>query len=350
MSRRAQVVPIVRIGVALAALLLTAAGLAAPEPARAAKLVGGREQAAIAQAFTANSAHTKQLIVSIRASTVSAAWAVVKSVRPEGSGRTSSHSGPIRLLSTYYHRVDGQERTGRPPKAVRADLAQDFRVAIVYTGSGGESIRYKQLYRSVCAGAGGFTDQQDSTVNPMSWSVRYVVNLDDLLTAVRSSQGTMIVPSVSFDSLHSSLKAVQTLTRTVLDAGCDGKPSTFNCTTTYRLSESAADGMLSFAPGLGTEIGVPTAASSAGQCDPNDYTLGPSLWDSGATTALAGRLNLVGRSLPGNPYARVSVSWPNDSATLSAGFLASPCQGDAPACSDTFHWMGTVELQPVPES
>jgi hypothetical protein len=347
MRRRAQVIAIARIG---AALLLTAAALAAPGSAQAAKLIGGREQASIALAFTANSAHRQQLIVSIRASTVSGAWAVVKSVRPEGSGRTSSHSTPIKLLSTYYHRVNGRERTGRPSTAVRSDLAQNFRVAIVYTGSGGESIRYKQLYRSVCPGAGGFTDQQDSTVSPMSWSVHYVVDLDDLLAAVQSSQGTMIVPSVSFDSTDSSLSAVQTLTRTVVDAGCVGKPTTFKCTVHYQLSESAADGLVSFTPGLGTEIGVPTSASTAGQCDPTDYTLGPSLWDSGATTALAGRLDLLGGSLPGNPYARVSVSWPNDSAAQSGGFLASPCQGDGPACSDTFHWTGTVALRPVPGS
>jgi hypothetical protein len=348
MRRRAQVIPIAWIGAALTALALTAAALAAPGSARAAKLVGGREQTAIARAFTAGGRHQKQLIVSIRASTVSASWAVVKSVRLQNSGRTSPQATPIKLLSSYYHRVHGRERAGRPPVAVRSDLAQDFHVAVVYRGSGGEAIRYEQLYRSVCAGAGGFTDQQDSTVSPISWSVRYVVDLDDLLSAVRGSAGTTLVPSVSFDGVHSSLSALETLTRTVVDAGCVGKPSTFTCTTGYRLSASAAEGLLSFPPGLGTEIGVPAGPLPSGQCDPNDYTLGPSLWDSGATTALANRLDLLGGSLPANPYAPVSVSWPNDSAALSQGFLASPCQGDGAACSDAFHWTGAVTLEPVP--
>jgi hypothetical protein len=345
--RRAQAITANWIGAAVVALLgLLPLALAAP--ALAAKLVGGHEQAAIRAAFAADAGHSRQLIVSIRASTVSSSWAVVKSVRPEGSGRTSSRSTPVKLLSTYYHRVKGSERTGRPPAPVKSDLAADFRVAVVYRGSGGESIRYKQAYRSVCAGAGGFTDQQDSTVSPMSWSVRYVVDLDHLVAAVQGSQGTMIVPSVAFDAGDSSLSAVQQLSRTAVDAGCASQPSTFQCTISYRLSGSGADGELTFPFGLGTEIGVPTGRSTVGQCDPNDYTLGPSLWDSGATTALVGRLQMIGGPLSPNPYAPVGVSWPNGSATQSLGFAASPCQGDAAACSDNFHWAGTVTLEPVP--
>jgi hypothetical protein len=344
MRLRAQGIPLVAVAVAL----LTGGALATPDSTLAAELVGGREQAAISRVFLANPAHKRQLVVSIRASTVSPSWTVVKSVRPEGGGRTSAHFTPIKLISTFYHRVKGAERVKRPPAAVRSDLARNFRVAIVYTGSGGESIAYKQLSRSVCAGSGGFTDQQDSIISPMSWSVRYIVNLDDLVAAVESSQGAMIVPSISFDALHSSLSAVQSLTRTIVDAGCGGTPSTFQCTTSYRLSGSAADELLSFLPGLGTEIGIPTRGSTVGDCDPDDYTLGPSLWDSGATTALVTQLDLIGGELPGNPYAPVTVSWPTDSAALSDGSLASPCQGDAAACSDRFHWTGTIALAPLP--
>jgi hypothetical protein len=350
MRRRWQVIPVNWLGAAVIALLSLAPLAALPSPAWAAKLVGGREQAAIRAAFVADAAHGKQLIVSIRASTVSPSWAVVKSVRPEGGGRTSSHTSPIRLVSTYYHRVGGQERNRRPPAPVRSDLAADFRIGIVYTGSGGESVRYNQPYRSVCAGAGGFVDQQASTISPMSWSVRYVVDLDHLVAAVASPQGVMIVPTFTFDAGDSSLSAVQTLSRTAVDVGCDGRPSTFRCTISYRLSGSEADGLLSFPFGLGTEIGVSTSSSGTGQCDPNDYTLGPSLWDSGAATALAGQLDLVDANLPGNPYAPVRVSWPNGSAALSQGFLASPCQGDGAACTDDFHWAGTVSLQAVPAS
>jgi hypothetical protein len=348
MRRRRPDACLIRWIAAAAVALPAAAGLAVPGRALGAKLVGGREQTAIRDAFVAGGAHPRQSIVSIRASTVSPSWAVVKSVVPETAGRTSPHATAIRLLSSYYRRRGGHERSGRPPVAVRADLARDFQVAIVYSGSGAETIQYKQVSRSVCAGAGGFTDQQQSTVSPMSWRMRYVVDLDDLLAAVRSGQGTMLAPSISFDPAGSTLSATQSLTRTTIDAGCNGVPSTDRCKTTYGVAQSGGGAQLSFPFGSGVEIGVAMSPVSSGQCDPSDYTLGPSLWDSGATTALAAPLALLGGNLPADPYAPVAVSWPAGSAQQSDSFVTSPCQGDGAACRDTFHWNGTVALHAIP--
>jgi hypothetical protein len=320
--------------------------LAAPA-ALAARLVGGREQAAIERAFSAQAAHRQQLIVSVRASTVSPSWAAVRSVTPERDGRTTASATTPKLQIAYYHRSKGSERPAAPPQAVQADLQRNFRIEVVYTGSGAESIVYHPRYRSACAGEGKFTDQQTVTVDPMSWTVRYVVDLDDLVAAVRSSQGPILVPSVTFDVGGSSLDAVETLRRTLFDAGCDGRPQTFNCRISFDLGGSDPGNELSFPPDAGIDIGVPMAAGSAGSCDPNDYTLGPSLWDSGASAALVRQLGLLGGTLPADPYAPIRVAWPGGSAQQSEGFATSPCQGDASACGDDFDWHGTVALRPV---
>ena len=80
--------------------------------------------------------------------------------------------------------------------AVRTDLARDFQVAVVYAGSGLESIAYQQDYGSSCAGAGPFVDQETDTVSPMAWSVRYVVDMDRLFSAVRASGHVTLVLAV----------------------------------------------------------------------------------------------------------------------------------------------------------
>jgi hypothetical protein len=323
--------------------LLVLVVLLAPAAANAARLVGSREQAAIAKAFFARRPHKGQTIVSTRISTVARAWAVVKSVRPQSTGRRAGSGRTPRLQSTYYHLTRGRVKLGAPPPAVRADLARDFRVTVLYTGSGSETIAYHQLYRSVCPGSGGFTDDEAATIKPMSWSVRYVVDLDALQSAVRGSAGTVLMPEVSFDRSRSQVSAHEVLTRTAIDKGCNGQPTTFECDTTYAAG-APADGLLSFPPTGGLEVGVPTDSNPSGDCDPSDYTLGPSLWDSGATTAVTARLGLLGSALPKNPYAPVAVSWPANSLALVSGFPASPCQGDASACRDTFRWTGHVAL------
>jgi hypothetical protein len=326
--------------------LLTLAVLLAPAAAHAARLVGGREQAAVAKAFFARRSHKGQVIVSTRASTVARAWVVVKSVRPEASGRRTVAGRTPRLQSTYYHLTGGRVKRGTPPAGPRADLARDFRIAVLYSASGSETIGYHQLYRSVCPGSGGFTDHQAATIKPMSWSVRYVVDLDALQSAVRGPAGTVVVPAVSFDPSGSQVSAHEVLTRTAIDRGCNGQPTTFECDTTYALG-SPAEGLLSFPATGGLEVGVPTSSNPSGDCDPSDYTLGPSLWDSGATTAVTSRLGLVDAALPANPYAAVPVSWPLNSLALASGFTASPCQGDGAACKDTFRWTGHIVLQAV---
>ena len=326
--------------------LLALVVVLAPTAANAARLVGGGEQAAIAKAFFARRSHKGQVIVSTRISTVARAWAVVKSVRPQATGRRTASGRTLRLQSTYYHLTKGREKPGTPPPAARADRARDCRVTVLYTGSGSETIAYRQLYRSVCPGSGGFTDEEAATIKPMTWTVRYVVDLDALQSAVRGKAGTVLVPTVSFDRSRSQVSAHEVLTRTAVDTGCNGQPTTFRCDTTYAPGVPA-DGLLSFPAAGGLEVGVPTTSNPSGDCDPSDYTLGPSLWDSGATTAVIPVLGLIGARLPANPYAPVPVSWPAASLSLVSGSPSSPCQGDGAACRDTFRWTGHIVLQPL---
>jgi hypothetical protein len=332
---------------ALVAALVACAALTLTAPAGAANLVGGSRQAAIEKAFAAGRTHRGQVIVSVRSSTVSPSWAVVRSVRPERGGRFTGGSHSAKLLSAYFKLVHGAERGGTPPKAVTKDLGQDFKIAVLYTGSGGETVNYTASTPSVCAGGGQNVDQQQVTVAPMSWSVRYVVDLDRLQAAVRSSQGTMLVPAVTFDATGSSVKATEKTSRSTADVGCAGKPTTASCSTVFRAGGPGAGGMLSLSPGAGLEVGVPTRSSGTGECGAENYTLGPSLWDSGATIAQVGKLGLVGGSLPAHPYGRIAVSWPSSSALAADDLIASPCQGAGPGCSDSLRWAGTVQLQPV---
>jgi hypothetical protein len=329
-------------GVAIVAGLCAGA-LAVPAPGLAATLVGGHTQRAIAHAFSAQRSHRGQAIVSIRTSSVDSSWAVVRSVIPQPAGQTRSGKAPA-LHSTYYHLGHGAVRPAPPPHAVRNDLARDFRVQVVYAGSGGESIAYTQHYGSVCAGYGDFTDTETDTVRPMTWSVRWVVDLDDLLAAVRGSSGTTFVPRVTFDAAASRVTATETVSRSVQDFGCNGRATTFNCTTTFAAGGPDPGGQLSFPAGAGLEAGVPMAARRRGACSPDDFTLGPSLWDGGGATASAGPLRLLSGTLPARPYAPVKVSWP---AAAAQGSATSPCQGDTAVCTDAFRWQGTVSLQPV---
>ncbi|MGZ4178216.1 MAG: hypothetical protein ACXVRP_08155 [Solirubrobacteraceae bacterium] len=333
-------------GVAIV-VALCAAGLAAPPAGLAARLVGGSTQRAIARAFSAQRSHRGQVIVSIRTSSVSRSWAVVRSVTPHRAGQTMSGATPM-LNSAYYHLTRRGVRPAPPPRAVKADLGRRFVVEVVYEGSGSESISYKQVYRSGCAGAGGFTDAGSDTVSPMSWTVRYVVNLDDLLSAVRGGAGTVLVPNVAFDAAGSRIDAFETVIRTLQDKGCNQNVTTTTCTMTFAPGGPDAGGQLSFPAGSGLEVGVPMAPRQQGTCNPDNFTLGPSLWDGGGATALLSRLGLVGGTLPANPYAPIRVSWPQGAAAVLQGFAVSPCQGDTAACTDNFQWQGTVALQTVP--
>lgn len=332
--------------VAAIVLGLCAPAAAAPAAATAAWLAGGSTQRAIARAFSAQRSHRRDAIVSIRTSSVSSAWAVVRSVTPQTGHQRSGRA--LVLQSTYYHVVGGRAHPAPPPRRVRADLARDFRVAVVYAGTGGESINYTQGYRSVCAGYGGFTDSETDAVGPMSWRVRYIVDVDHLLSAVRSAGATTLVPEVTFDRRASHVTAAENVSRTVQDLGCNGKPTTFNCRMAFAAGGPDPGGQLAFPQGSGLEVGVPMAARPRGACSPENFTLGPSLWDGGGTTALVGRLGLLGGSLPAHPYAPIRVRWPVDSAQEVQGFVTSPCQGEAAAvCSEAFAWQGTVSLQSV---
>ena len=283
---------------------------------------------------------------SVRTSSVNGSWAVVRSVTPQAAGQTRSGATPA-LHSTYYHLVGTQARPAPPPRAVRADLARDFQVAVVYAGSGRESVSYQQDYGSVCAGEGFFIDTETDTVSPMTWTVRYVVDLDHLLSAVRGARRTSLVPAVSFDRAASRVTATEAIDRSLQDMGCNGKRTMFRCTMTFAAGGPDPGGLLAFPAGSGLQAGVPVATRRKGACDPDHFTLGSSLWDAGAATALAGPLKLLGGTLPARPYAPIRVAWPQGSADLAQGFAASPCQGDPAACTDAFAWHATVALQPV---
>lgn len=324
--------------------LMTTAVLAAvvPAGATAAQLIGGRPEAAVAHAFQAGRSHRGQAIVSIRASTVSPGWTVVRAVVPARLGATPRRASAPRLLSTYYHRSGGREIPQAPPAAVQADLSRPFTVTVVYTGSGAESISAQYTAKSNCAGLGPFSDGETVSVTPMSWEVRYTVALDDVLSAVASGRTVAIVPRITFDARTSRLSAAEIAVRTMQDQGCSGPAVTSTCRTSFSLGGPDPAGQLALSPS-GLQIGVPVVPHPTGACAPSTFTLGPSLWDSGATTALLGHLGLIGGTLPAHPYAPVTVRWPGGSAQHSQGFVTSPCQDD-PGCMETFGWHGTVSL------
>ncbi len=320
---------------------------AAPAAAGATVLLGGREQASVARAFATGRGDRGRAIVAILGSTVDPAWAAVRSVVPDRGGGVSPAAPAPRVQTSYYVRTGRVERPGSPPVAVRAELSRPFAVAIVYSGSGSESVAYDRTYTSACAGQGGFTDQETETVSPMTWTVRWVVDLDNVLAAVGRGSRATLVPSVSFDAAASRVNAVESVQRTLQDAGCNGNPQTLACTRTFRAGGADPAGALTLLAGGGIEAAIPLAAASAGACDPGAYTLGQSLWDAGAATALAPRLGLLGGRLPADPYAPVRVSWPSGAAASSLGFATGPCAGAGPVCTDLFAWRATVRIEPV---
>ncbi len=266
---------------------------------------------------------------------------------PQASGQTRSGATPT-LRSTYYHLVGGRAHPAPPPRAVKTDLARDFRVEVVYAGSGRESINYQQRYDSVCAGYGGFIDTETDTVSPMT-----------LDRALRGGSRRSALGGARPEGHDARARGQLRRRRLACDRHRGRQPlgpglrvqrhaTTFTCTTTFVAGGPDPGGQLSFPAGSGVEAGVPMAARQRGACNPDDFTLGPSLWDSGGATAIAGPLALLGGTLPARPYAPVKVSWPASSAQQAQGFAASPCQGDAAVCTDAFQWQGTVSLQPVP--
>jgi hypothetical protein len=175
-----------------------------------------------------------------------------------------------------------------------------------------------------------------------------VVVLDDLLSAVRGAAGTALTPNVAFDAAGSRISASEAVSRTLWDRGCNQKANTVTCTTAFSAGGLDPGGQLSFPAGSGLDVGLPLDPRPHGACNPDNFTLGPSLWDSGGAAALVRRLPLLGGALPGNPYAPIRVSWPQDAATSTQGAAVSPCQGDAAVCTDSFKWRGTVALQALP--
>jgi hypothetical protein len=341
----ARLIPAPLIAVVCALAALPGALAALPATALGAKLIGGREQAAVARAFATSPAHRHDLIVSIRASTVSPSWVMVRSVPPSRFG-----SNP-RLNSTFYNVSGRRPRPAPPPHAAAADMSKSLKIAVTYSGSGSETLNYQQTYHTICTGNGTYTDQQTAIVSPINWSVRFVVDLDSLQSATGGPQGSAIVPGVQFSHGSSRLDAKEVLTRTTLDSGCTSSPTTISCTSTYGLTRAGADADLSIDPSSGLEIRIPMRASQRGRCAQDDYTLGPTLWSGGASTAIVaplGSLGLLGTRLPNNPYAPVRLSFPADSALAQQGFLVSPCQEITAVCSDKLALRGIVALHSVP--
>jgi hypothetical protein len=339
MLRRSDLRPALAVPALIACVLLVV-----PAGAAAARLVGGRQQAAISRAFFRQHGSKGRVITSIRASSRSPSWSVARWVTPtRGGGSSTSQSNP-RVHATYFHAVGGAQRPRRPPAKTARELGQSFRITVFYTGSGSENVNYAQSYRSVCSGGGGFVEQERDTVSPMSWRVRYTVNLDQIVSAVRGPQGVVVVPTVTFDHGSSSLNATEHISRSYVDQGCFNTPTNTTCVNRFRFSSGGGD-QLGFRPGQGLEIGIPMKAAGQGKCSPSYYQLGPSLWDSGAATALVHALGLPGGTLPANPYRTLKLSWPVNSAGHHDDSVASPCQGIASGCTDRFSWKGSARLE-----
>ncbi|HET9104562.1 MAG TPA: hypothetical protein VFN55_14495 [Solirubrobacteraceae bacterium] len=325
----------VALALALAAILL-------PGAAGAARLVGGREQAAILHAFARGRGSKPEQATSVRRSTVIPAWTVVRWVVP-ARGTERRPPRPV-LRSSYFHVTARGVTAGSPPPRVRRDLAAPMSVSVLYTGSGSETIAYSQSSRSTCVGNGNYVDSETVSVSPMSWTVRYTVNLDRLQAAVSDGRSVAVLPTVSFDRGGSALNASEAIMRSSVDQGCFGPTRTIRCTARYFLHVPGAAVQLGLGPS-GLQIGIPMApVRRGGDCYPQDYPLGPSLWASGAGTALVAALSLTGGRLPPDPYAPVPVRWPLSSAGTAQGALASPCQGITAMCTDAMRWAGTVRL------
>ena len=127
-----------------------------PPPTRPPSSSAAASSPSISKAFFALRAHKGQVIVSIRASTVSPAWAVVKSVTPEAPGRRAAASRPPpRLQSTYYHlaRRAREARDAAGGATGRSGARLPGRGRLHGLGLGDDRT-IDQLYRSVCAGLG----------------------------------------------------------------------------------------------------------------------------------------------------------------------------------------------------
>lgn len=332
-AARARPVAIVGAIATLAALI--------PGSASAARLVGGREQATILRAFAHTRVAKSAVATSVRSASAMPSWVVVRWVTPATGAET--HPPAPTLHSSFFHVTGGHVTAGVPPAAARRDLQAPFSVGVLYTGSGSETISYSQTTRSICAGNGSYVDSESDTVTPMAWTVRYIVDLDHLQAAVTDGHASAVLPSVSFERGGSALSATERVSRSSVDQGCFGSTRTIRCTTNYYLRVPGAPAQLGLGP-AGLQIGIPEATGKRGDCVPDDYPLGPSLWAGGAATAGVGALSLTGGRLPANPYAPIAVKYPLSSAGAQQGYLTSPCQGITAVCTDTMHWSGTVRL------
>lgn len=330
---RARPVAIVGAIALLAALI--------PGAASAARLVGGHEQVTILRAF----AHTRDgkpaVATSVRAATAMPSWVVVRWVTPT-TGAETRPPAPT-LHSSFFHVGGGHVTVGTPPVAARRDLQAPLSVGVLYSGSGSETINYSQTTRSICTGNGSYVDSESDIVTPMAWTVRYIVDLDHLQAAVRAGGSSAVLPTVSFERAGSALSATEHVSRSSVDQGCFGSTRTIRCTTSYYLRVPGAPAQLGLGP-AGLQIAIPEATGKRGDCVPDDYPLGPSLWAGGGATAGVGALSLTGGRLPANPYAPISVRYPLGSAGAQQGYLTSPCQGITASCTDTMRWSGTVRL------
>ena len=229
----------------------------------------GRDRARV---LRARRAHRGQAIVSIRASTVSPAWVVVKSVRPQAAGRTAAAASrqaadaPTSTGSAAAQRgaADPAGGPGRPEPATS-------RSRCVYSGSGWRRSPTQQTYRSSCAGGGGFIDKQNETVTPMSWTVRYVVDLDRLQAAVRTpavvgarAHGGASTRAASRLERHEKLTPHLRRQRLLRQAR-----RTFTCTSALPAQRAGgADSDALVRPRVGTRDRDPDARSTTGQVRP----------------------------------------------------------------------------------
>ena len=255
---------------------------------------------------------------------------------PRGGGRATAGSRTVKLAERLLQAGPRRRARGTPTSGGPADLSQDFKVAVLYSGSGAETVAYSQSTAACASAEGGYVDQQQDTVSPMSWSVRYVVDLDSLVAAVRDAEGDDAGPGGDLRGrrLGGERHREDEPHLPSTTAAAARRPPQ-RARSHFSAGGPGADGALSFDSGAGLEVGVPMRGRAAGSAVPRTTRSvrrcgtaapRPRWWTSSTCWAAASHAN---------PYGRVRVAGRQARRWPSHGLIASPCQGDSAGCSDS---------------
>ncbi len=161
----------------------------------------------------------------------------------------------------------------------------------------------------------------------MSWTVRYVVDLDRLQAAVSAGRSTAVLPTVRFD--RGALSAVGRGAELAHHRGPGLLRSDADDSLHQQLLPpvSGAAAQVGLGP-AGLQIGIPMATRHRGDCAADDYTLGPSLWDGGAATVAVSALSLTGGRLPAQSLRSGARRMAAQRRRRPAGLPDQPLPGD----------------------